>query len=564
MPFRLDANQKVLLDQLERHWYENDGSGMDAEELREATSIYASAIPEILAPLVQAGLVEEDDTLGEPEWTWVLPKKPASRKPKAKAKPKAKPASKGKAKKPSANPAGKKRGGAKAPTIGQKRREKGKREARKMKRVAGASLVLLPGYRYVPLSGKARWTRPRYRKAPAPPSGRAAQDAVALAKRYYVKLVKVATKRRTKSGIVPFKVPFAMKGAAARRRTPEGALWRAWELCLDAACLAQPAFGSGSLELPQSMRGPVRMDARAVCALSGADASIFVSVDGVYGICFGFEIETAVTRDNIQTLLAVQECVGFGTVVIRSRKDAGFRRLLRFHCGGAEAARFVATNWEEFGPKTPVAQLALLALDGAALGRGTGLSKARRDEVLRHRDVLLYMAQEFNLKLNGLERASRTDTDRFYNELMKGGRAPALERLAWFWIGDGSAGIYEHAREQRSGKVCVCITFWQSYKSYIEALKRAVADLDLGTLCVSSVPESRLDDDGYSRRKAYEASLQSASDCQKLAKALLAPLRKAGAGHFAKAKILELIASTNKPSKADAAKHARIREEISP
>ena len=75
------------------------------------------------------------------------------------------------------------------------------------------------------------------------------------------------------------------------------------------------------------------------------------------------------------------------------------------------------------------------------------------------------MAQEFNLKLNGLERASRTDTDRFYNELMKGGRAPALERLAWFWIGDGSAGIYEHAREQRSGKVCVCITFWQSYKS---------------------------------------------------------------------------------------------------
>ena len=39
---------------------------------------------------------------------------------------------------------------------------------------------------------------------------------------------------------------------------------------------------------------------------------------------------------------------------------------------------------------------------------------------------------------------------------------------------------------------------------------------------------------------------------------------KAMAGHFAKAKILELIASTNKPSKADAAKHARIREEISP
>ena len=560
MPFQLDANQKVLLDQLERQWYENDGSGMDAEELREATGFYASAIPEILAPLVQAGLVEEDDTLGEPEWTWVLPKKPASRKPKAKAKPKAKPASKGKAKKPSANPAGKKRGGAKAPTIGQKRREKGKREARKMKRVAGASLVLLPGYRYVPLSGKARWTRPRYRKAPAPPSGRAVQDAVALATRYYVKLVKDTTKRKTKSGVVPYKLPFAMKGAAARRRAPEGDLWRAWALRLDAASLAQPAFASGGLELPQSMRGPVRMDARAVCALSGADASIFVSVDGVYGICFGFEIETAVTRDNIQTLLAVQECVGFGTVVIRSRKDAGFRRLLRFHCGGAEAARFVATNWEEFGPKSPVAQLALLALDGAALGRGTGLSKARRDEVLRHRDVLLYAAQEFNLKQNGLEGASRTETDRFYNELMKGGRGPALERLAWFFIGDGSAGIYEDT----NSNVHVNINFCQSYKSYIDALKRAVADLGLGTLCVSSVPESRLDDDGYSRRKAYQAKLVNGSGCQKLAKALLAPLRKAGAGHFAKAKILELIASTNKPSKADAAKHARIRDEISP
>ena len=561
MPFQLDANQKVLLDQLERHWYENDGSGMDAEELREATGFYASAIPEILAPLVQAGLVEEDDTLGEPEWTWVLPKKPASRKPKAKAKPKAKPASKGKAKKPSANPAGKKSGGAKAPTVGQKRREKGNREARKMKRVAGASLVLLPGYPYVPLSGRARWKRQRYRKAPAPPSGREAQDAVALAKRYYVKLVKVATKRRTKSGIVPFKVPFAMKGAAARRRTPEGDLWRAWELCLDAACLAQPAFGSGSLELPQSMRGPVRMDARAVCAFSGADGSIFTTVNGEYRILFGFEIEMAVTPDNIQTLLAVQECVGFGSVRIRSRKEAGYRRFLRFACGGAEAARFVATNWEEFGPKSPVAQLALLALDGAALGRGSGLSKARRDEVLRHRDVLLYLSQEFNLKLNGLGRASRTETDRFYNGLMKGGRGPALDRLAWFWIGDGSAGIYEN---QRSGYVHVSIRFYQSYQSYIEALKRAVADLGLGTLCVSSVPESRLDDDGYSRRKAYEASLQSASDCQKLAKALLAPLRKAGAGHFAKAKILELIASTNKPSKADAAKHARIRDEISP
>ena len=561
MPFQLDANQKVLLDQLERHWYENDGSGMDAEELREATGFYKSAIPEILAPLVQAGLVEEDDTLGEPEWTWVLPKKPASRKPKAKAKPKAKPASKGKAKKPSANPAGKKSGGAKAPTVGQKRREKGNREARKMKRVAGASLVLLPGYPYVPLSGRARWKRQRYRKAPAPPSGRAAQDAVALAKRYYVKLVKVATKRRTKSGIVPFKVPFAMKGAAARRRTPEGDLWRAWELCLDAACLAQPAFGSGSLELPQSMRGPVRMDARAVCAFSGADGSIFTTVNGEYRILFGFEIEMAVTPDNIQTLLAVQECVGFGSVRIRSRKEAGYRRFLRFACGGAEAARFVATNWEEFGPKSPVAQLALLALDGAALGRGSGLSKARRDEVLRHRDVLLYLSQEFNLKLNGLGRASRTETDRFYNGLMKGGRGPALDRLAWFWIGDGSAGIYEN---QRSGYVHVSIRFYQSYQSYIEALKRAVADLGLGTLCVSSVPESRLDDDGYSRRRAYEASLQSASDCQKLAKALLAPLRKAGAGHFAKAKILELIASTNKPSKADAAKHARIRDEISP
>ena len=559
MPSQLDANQKVLLDQLERHWYENDGSGMDAEELREATGFYKSAIPEILAPLVQAGLVEEDNTLGEPEWTWVLPKKPASRKPKAKAKPKAKPASKGKAKKPSANPAGKKRGGAKAPTIGQKRREKGKREAQKMKRVVGASLVLLPGYRYVPLSGKARWRRQRYRKAPAPPSGRAAQDAVALAKRYYVKLVKVATKRRTKSGIVPFKVPFAMKGAAARRRTPEGDLWRAWELCLDAACLAQPAFGSGSLELPQSMRGPVRMDARAVCAFSGADGSIFTTVNGEYRILFGFEIEMAVTPDNIQTLLAVQECVGFGSVRIRSRKEAGYRRFLRFACGGAEAARFVATNWEEFGPKSPVAQLALLALDGAALGRGLVLSKARRDEVLRHRDVLLYLSQEFNLKLNGLGRASRTETDRFYNGLMKGGRGPALDRLAWFWIGDGSAGIYEH-----NGYVHVSIRFYQSYQSYIEALKRAVADLGLGTLCVSSVPESRLDDDGYSRRRAYEASLQSASDCQKLAKALLAPLRKAGAGHFAKAKILELIASTNKPSKADAAKHARIRDEISP
>ena len=267
----------------------------------------------------------------------------------------------------------------------------------------------------------------------------------------------------------------------------------------------------------------------------------------------------AVTPDNIQTLLAVQECVGFGSVRIRSRKEAGFRRFLRFACGGAEAARFVATNWEEFGPKTPVAQLALLALDGAALGRGTGLSKARRDEVLRHRDVLLYMAQEFNLKLNGLERASRTDTDRFYNELMKGGRAPALERLAWFWIGDGSAGIYEHAREQRSGKVCVCITFWQSYKSYIEALKRAVADLGLGTLCVSSVPESRLDDDGYSRRKAYQATLGSGAGCQKLAKALLAPLRKAGAGHFAKAKILGINRLDEQTVPADAAKHARIR-----
>ena len=487
----------MLLQALEREWYENDGCGMDAEELEEATSFDASAIPEILAPLVSAGLVEEDDTLGMLEWKWVLPKKPASRKPKAKAKPKAKPASKGKAKKPSANPAGKKRGGAKAPTIGQTRREKGKREAQKMKRVAGASLVLLPGYPYVPLSGRARWKRPRYRKAPAPPSGRAAQDTVALAKRYYVKLVKDATKRRTKSGIVPFKLPFAMKSAAARRRAPGGDLWRAWGLRLDAAWLAQPAFGSGGLELPQSMRGPVRMEARAVCALAGADASIYVSVNGDFGCEFRFEIEMAVTPDNIQTLLAVQECVGFGSVRIRSRKEAGFRRFLRFACGGAEAARFVATNWEEFGPKTPVAQLALLALDGAALGRGTGLSKARRDEVLRHRDVLLYMAQEFNLKLNGLERASRTDTDRFYNELMKGGRAPALERLAWFWIGDGSAGIYEHAREQRSGKVCVCITFWQSYKSYIEALKRAVADLGLGTLCVSSVPESRLDDDGY-------------------------------------------------------------------
>ena len=144
---------------------------------------------------------------------------------------------------------------------------------------------------------------------------------------------------------------------------------------------------------------------------------------------------------------------------------------------------------------------------------------------------------------------------------MKGGRAPALERLAWFWIGDGSAGIYE---VEKTGQVHVRIAFYQSYKSYIEALKRAVADLGLGTLCVSSAPESRLDDNGYSCRKCYHASLQSASDCQKLAKALLAPLRKAGAGHFAKAKILELIASTNKPSKADAAKHARIREEISP
>ena len=95
-------------------------------------------------------------------------------------------------------------------------------------------------------------------------------------------------------------------------------------------------------------------------------------------------------------------------------------------------------------------------------------------------------------------------------------------------------------------------------------MKRAVADLGLGTLRVSSAPESRLDDDGYSRGKAYNATLASGSGCQKLAKALLAPLRKAGAGHFAKAKILELIASTNKPSKADAAKHARIREEISP
>ena len=489
----------------------------------------------------------------------MLPKKPASRKPKAKAKPKAKPASKGKAKKPSANPAGKKRGGAKAPTIGEKRREKGKREARKMKRVAGASLVLLPGYRYVPLSGKARWTRPRYRKAPAPPSGRAVQDAVALATRYYVKLVKDATKRKTKSGIVPFKLPFAMKGAAARRRPPEGDLWRAWQLRLDAAWRAQPAFGSGGLELPQSMRGPVRMDARAVCALSGADGSIYVAAHGEFGICFGFEIEMEVTRDNIQALLAVQECVGFGSVRIRSRKEAGFRRFLRFACGGAEAARFVATNWEEFGPKSPVAQLALLALDGAALGQGQRLSDARRDEVLRYRDVLLYKAQEFNLKLNGLERASRTETDRFFNELMKGGRGPALERLAWFFIGDGSAGIYEV-----NSYVHVSIIFYQSYKSYIEALKRAVADLGLGTLCVSSEPESRLDDDGYSRRKAYQAILGSRAGCQKLAKALLAPLRKAGAGHFAKAKILELIASTNKPSKADAAKHARIRDEISP
>ena len=98
----------MLLQALEREWYENDGCGMDAEELEEATSFDASAIPEILAPLVSAGLVEEDDTLGMLEWKWVLPKKPASRKPKAKAKPKAKPASKGKAKKPSANPAGKK------------------------------------------------------------------------------------------------------------------------------------------------------------------------------------------------------------------------------------------------------------------------------------------------------------------------------------------------------------------------------------------------------------------------------------------------------------------------
>ena len=343
-------------------WYENDGCGMDAEELEEATSFDASAIP-ILAPLVSAGLVEEDDTLGmlggsgccqagvaeaqgegeaqgeaRLEGQGEVPCESGGQEARGQARGQAqgqaggRPAAKPRrsprrspprraSKKPS-NPAGKKRGGAKAPTIGQTRREKGKREAQKMKRVAGASLVLLPWYPYVPLSGRARWKRPRYRKAPAPPSGRAAQDAVALAKRYYVKLVKDATKRRTKSGIVPFKLPFAMKSAAARRRAPGGDLWRAWGLRLDAAWLAQPAFGSGGLELPQSMRGPVRMEARAVCALAGADASIYVSVNGDFGCEFRFEIEMAVTPDNIQTLLAVQECVGFGSVRIRSRKEA--------------------------------------------------------------------------------------------------------------------------------------------------------------------------------------------------------------------------------------------------
>ena len=63
MPLQLNPGQKVLLQALEREWYENDGCGMDAEELEEATSFDASAIPEILAPLVSAGLVEED-TLG--------------------------------------------------------------------------------------------------------------------------------------------------------------------------------------------------------------------------------------------------------------------------------------------------------------------------------------------------------------------------------------------------------------------------------------------------------------------------------------------------------------------
>ena len=53
MPSQLDANQKVLLDQLERHWYENDGSGMDAEELREATGFYKSAIPDVHMALSQ-------------------------------------------------------------------------------------------------------------------------------------------------------------------------------------------------------------------------------------------------------------------------------------------------------------------------------------------------------------------------------------------------------------------------------------------------------------------------------------------------------------------------------
>ena len=348
-------------------------------------------------------------------------------------------------------------------------------------------------------------------------------------------------------------LPFAMNSPEAARRTPSKSydLNGRNDICLawlrgglEAMAYCQPPLNM-SLPVPDWHRGAAQMSPLAVMALAAADGSFSASPQKPNTLGQNFRIRMKTTAANIQLCLCVKHRVGAGSVFIEGSGHMTYYSYVVFRCANIIMMQFLGTYWRCGVTRAPQFQLAIAVLQEAGLSRGS-TNCTPTDAEVEARQIIAHALSTAN---HGKDKAQKKDAAniRYYAGLFGGlDEAQFLEFVAFFVLGDGTAGIYSNGKNPPR----YCISVKQSDESFLEALSDCLRKHGFAKL---SIGEGGLDgfaDDGYDRRKAYNGSIASVEACRELAEGLLVSLRAAGLQMSRKVKALELMVANATPTQS--------------
>ena len=345
-----------------------------------------------------------------------------------------------------------------------------------------------------------------------------------------------------------------MKGPEAARRTPSKSydLNGRNDICiawlhggLGAMAYCQPPLKT-SLRVPHWHRGPAQMSPLAVMALAAADGSFCACPKKPYSLGPKFQIHMKTTAANIQLLLCVQDRVGAGSVFIEGSGHMTYYSRAVFACGNGIMMRFLATYWRYGVTRAPQFQLATAVLQDAGLDRDRFSHCTPTDEEVAARQIIAHALRIAN---HGKDKAQKKNAAniRYYAGLFGDlEKAQFLEFVAFFVLGDGSAGIYSNGKTAPTYRISI----YQSDESFLVAVSDCLRTHGFAELSIGEGSLQSFAGDGSDRRKPYYGRLQSVKACRELAKGLLVSLRAAGLQKSRKVRALELMVANATPTQS--------------